>query len=718
MNRRLFLKTSAGVAGWLTVSRYSFGNNLRKIRKFSVTLPGLGPDGANELGNYLAVLSPDTTTFPGTDYYNIVARQFTQTLHPSIGETRFWGYADAKSSNQQYLGGVIVSKTGRPVKLRMTNQLPSSHLLPIDATSVEAPLAAEVGGRVDRVTVHLHGGVVPWTSDGGPLSWFSNPNNPGGFRHGSSFLNKSGPGSAVYDYPNQMSARFVWYHDHTYGLTRLNAYAGLASAYLITDDAEARLIKDGVLPDVPGYPLGIPLVIQDKSFLDAAADAAFPVAGARPGDLWYPHVYEGPPIPGMKVPVQCGPTGRWDVSGGTPPRISMVPEAFFDTNLVNGAPYPRLAVAPRRYRFRILNAAQGRFYNLQLYAGDASPDGITLTDSAETDNNGNRIKIPTNAAGPRMIQIGKEGGLLPAPVVLNNPPQPIGYLSTTNDDPRNGNVDRYTLLIAPGERADLLVDFRGFEGKSIVLYNDAPAPFPSGDIRNDHYSGGPDLTCIGGAAPTVPGQGPDTRIVMRFDIATSGSVAEPDFDATLAQLQTALPAVYAETQPPTPSTQAPPKRKTLDETFDTNGRLMQMLGSPEASGYLSTPGDIASRGETQIWQIYNLTGDTHPIHLHLVNVKVLMREAWAAENGQPMKPLRPMPGTARPPDPNEKGWKETFRANPGEVTTIITTFDMPGAAPPSPRLQNSYGIKGAEYVWHCHILEHEEHDMMHALVIV
>ena len=83
-----------------------------------------------------------------------------------------------------------------------------------------------------------------------------------------------------------------------------------------------------------------------------------------------------------------------------------------------------------------------------------------------------------------------------------------------------------------------------------------------------------------------------------------------------------------------------------------------------------------------------------------------------------MKPLRPIPGTARPPDPNEKGWKETFRVNPGEVTTIITTFDMPAGAPPSPRLQNSYGMKGAEFVWHCHILEHEEHDMMHALVIV
>ena len=179
-------------------------------------------------------------------------------------------------------------------------------------------------------------------------------------------------------------------------------------------------------------------------------DADYPVAGARSGDLWYPHVYEGPPIPEMKLPVQCGRSGRWEVTGGTPPTVSMVPEAFFDTNLVNGAPYPKLRVAPRRYRFRVLNAAQARFYNLQLYIGDGSPDAITLTDSADVDNHGNRIKAPSNPAGPRVIQIGKDSGFLPAPVVFNDPPRPIGYLSTTEDDPRNGNANRYTLLDCTG----------------------------------------------------------------------------------------------------------------------------------------------------------------------------------------------------------------------------------------------------------------------------
>jgi spore coat protein A len=399
--------------------------------------------------------------------------------------------------------------------------------------------------------------------------------------------------------------------------------------------------------------------------------------------------------------------------------VSLVPEAYFDTNLVNGAPYPTLRVAPRRYRFRLLNAAQGRFYNLQLYVADQSIDGITLKESSEIDNHGNPIKVPANRIGPKIIQIGKEGGFLPAPVVLNDPPRPIGYVSAGGHDSRAGNANRYNLLIAPGERADIVVDFRGLEGRSVIVYNDAPAPFPSGDIRNDFYPGAPDLTCIGGTAPPAPGHGPDTRTVMRFDVATEGAVNEPDFAATLAALQTALPATYMETLPPLPATEEPPKVKTLDEVFDSHGRLLQRVGSPHASGYMAKPVDIASNGETQVWQIYNLTADTHPMHLHLVNIQLVRREAWQADsNGKPVFPLRPIPGTARPPDPNEAGWKETVRMDPGEVTTIIMRFDMPPGAPPSPRLQANYGIKGAEYVWHCHILEHEEHDMMHALVIV
>lgn len=722
MNRRQFFSTVAGGAAFLGLSRraYSFGQSPAGVTKFVATLPGLGPGGANNFGNYIPVLSPNTVHFPGTDYYEIVARSFTQNLHPAIGSTGFWGYADAATLDSKYLGGVIVVKRGRPVKLKITNLLPPAHILPVDPTAIDPAMGGEVGGRTDRIAVHLHGGLVRWTSDGGPFAWFSSAANAGGFVHGSSFLNGAEPGAAIYDYPNNQSARMLWYHDHAYGITRLNAYAGLATAYLITDDAETSLVNAGVLPNLPGYPLGIPLVIQDKTFFDPASDPGYPVAGAAKGGLWYPHVYEGPPLPSMSIPPLCDGTGRWDVQGGTPPPVSLVAEYFSDTLLVNGAPYPKLPVAPRRYRFRILNGSQARFYNLQLYVADGSPDGITLTASSNIDNNGNPIMVPRNAAGPKIIQIGTEGGFLPAPVVLNNPPTPIGYFkSAVADDPKDGNANRYTLLLAPAERADILVDFRGFEGKSIIVYTDAPAPFPGGDIRNDYYPNGPDLTCIGGVPTPTPGQGPDTRILMRFDVGASGSIRELDFNATLGALTVALPITFLTTQPLTPISLARPKVKTLNEDFDSYGRLIQKLGAPAPSDYLSVPVDTAQKGETQIWQIYNLTGDTHPMHFHLVDVQILKREAWKFDSeGDPILPLSPIPGTARGPDPNERGWKETVRMNPGEVITVIMKFDVPSGAPPSPRLQASYGVKGAEYVWHCHILEHEEHDMMHALVVV
>jgi spore coat protein A len=110
------------------------------------------------------------------------------------------------------------------------------------------------------------------------------------------------------------------------------------------------------------------------------------------------------------------------------------------------------------------------------------------------------------------------------------------------------------------------------------------------------------------------------------------------------------------------------------------------------------------------------------MHFHLVNVAVRKRERWKfdPQSGAPILPLQPISGSARPADPNEQGWKETVRMNPGEVVTVDMKFDLPAGklAPPSPRLQASYGITGFEYVWHCHILEHEEHDMMHALVVI
>jgi FtsP/CotA-like multicopper oxidase with cupredoxin domain len=164
----------------------------------------------------------------------------------------------------------------------------------------------------------------------------------------------------------------------------------------------------------------------------------------------------------------------------------------------------------------------------------------------------------------------------------------------------------------------------------------------------------------------------------------------------------------------------PVRPLTLNEAFDGYGRLIQLLGTnqPLNGGFGRAYEDPATEtpkaGSTEVWQIANLTGDTHPIHFHLVNVQVLGRQPFNVDtyHGTPS-----YTGPARDPDRTELGWKETVRMNPEEVTTVIMRFDLP-AAPPHVTIPSSPRTGGNEYVWHCHILEHEEHDMMRPLVVM
>lgn len=157
---------------------------------------------------------------------------------------------------------------------------------------------------------------------------------------------------------------------------------------------------------------------------------------------------------------------------------------------------------------------------------------------------------------------------------------------------------------------------------------------------------------------------------------------------------------------------------TLNETFDVYGRLIQLLGTnvplvkgTVGRGYVDPVTENPKAGSTEVWQIANLTGDTHPIHFHLVNCQVISRQPFkvTSYNGVPS-----YTGPARAPEANERGWKETVRMNPGEVTTVVTKFDLPTVPFPVPQ---SPRTGGNEYVWHCHILEHEEHDMMRPLIV-
>jgi spore coat protein A, manganese oxidase len=301
-------------------------------------------------------------------------------------------------------------------------------------------------------------------------------------------------------------------------------------------------------------------------------------------------------------------------------------------------------------------------------------------------------------------------------------------VSALPGDPTIGNADRWNLLMAPAERPDVIVDFRGFAGKQIILYNDSPAPFPGGDIRNDYYVSDQfafDLRIIGGAAKTLPGFGPDTRVLMRFDVENTTPSGEIDFAQAVTRLNAELPTTFAATQLPDITT-TPSETRVLtlleDNEPDTPfGRLRQVLGGADAVpvALVATPTETPTAGAVERWVIVNTTADTHPMHFHLVNVRVRSRQQAAFDAGGVIIPVGTGVGPISGPEPGEMGWKETVRMNPGEITTIEMKFDLPPGTPiASPRLE-ALGVPNAsEYVWHCHILEHEEHDMMRPVAVM
>jgi spore coat protein A, manganese oxidase len=672
ITRRQFVQAAAMTAAAPFVGgssrsfAFSLSDNLLKfvqpLRRPGIGIPLAQPDPGSQLWWQ-----------PGVTHYSIDIGQFEDVLHPNLpNPTRLWGFGQGASTGWRHLGGILVTSRGTPVQITFRNNLPTTHPLPVDTTIPHASLAP------NRTSVHLHGGLVPWTSDGGPHAWWA----PDG-SHGPSFLNNQvlNPGAAAneaeYYYPNGQGARIVWYHDHAVGITRLNAYAGIASAYVITDSYEGTLVAGAQLPG-PLDPRTIYLIFQDKTFVSAnisALDPTWPILmpNSRPGDLWYPHVYE---------------PERWELeAGGAPPNPSAVPEAFGDTILVNGTVYPFLEVEQRQYRFRMLNACNARFLNPRLVFAQSA------TFPANTEPN-------ANAAGPAFIQIGTEGGFLPAPVMVNGPKQPV-------------------LLLGSAERADVIVDFRNVPvGSTLILYNNAPAPFPRGESGYDYYP-------KNSKTPTsLPGFGPNTRTLLQIRVKARVGPADPPI-ALPATLTPTDPFLVAQTPGvPTPIPPGVPVRRlTLNETFDLFGRLIQLIGTdqPIVAGvkppqfglaYEDNITEFVASGATEVWEILNLTGDTHPIHFHLVNVQVLSRQAFSVN--QYAGDVPNYQGAEIAPDANELGWKETVRMNPGEVTRVLMKFDLPAVpftVPTSPR------TGGNEYVWHCHILEHEEHDMMRPLVV-
>ena len=649
-----------GVIGSIVVNTAGSGyGTVPGIRKFVDSLPGLGAGGANNLGQYIPVAIADTTTFPGSDYYEIEVNNYTETLHSDLPATQLRGYrqtntTDLTVSKFSYLGPVIVSTKDRPVRIKFTNSLPAGAggdlFIPVDATLMgagEGPLTA-AGASCDptlqtcasytenRATLHLHGGNTPWISDGTPHQWTTPATETTPYPKGVSVAYvpdqwytaggavipacsglmtcgvagssiNPGPGSLTFYYTNQQSARLLFYHDHAYGLTRLNVYVGEAAGYLVTDPVENTLVAGGVLTRTNGTTLTvaagtipatqIPLVIQDKTFVPspsqlAAEDPTWDTGKyGGYGNLWFTHVYMPnqnpwdisganamgrwdygpwfwPPYTGLKYGPVANPLAALP---GEPPfnpgitNPSNTPESFMDTPLVNGTVYPYVTLEAKSYRFRILSAGNDRALNLQWYFAKSNanmwnPNG-TLNDAnagevnmvPATPDSGLPSNWPTDgrdggvpdprAVGPSWIQLGTEGGFLPQVNVI--PPVPVGY-NYNRRDIVVLNVIIHSLWLGPAERADVVVDFTGIvSGTKLILYNDSPAPVPAFDPRSDYYTGDVDQTSTGGAPTTLPGYGPNTRTIMQVQIVTP---ITPTAAFNVAALQAALPVAYSMVQ--------------------------------------------------------------------------------------------------------------------------------------------------------------------------
>jgi spore coat protein A, manganese oxidase len=307
------------------------------------------------------------------------------------------------------------------------------------------------------------------------------------------------------------------------------------------------------------------------------------------------------------------------------PGATWIGEYFGDVMLVNGKVWPFLEVEPRMYRLRILNGCNARILSLDL-------------------------------GGPSMWQIGAEGGMWDQPVPVKE------------------------LVLAPAERADVLVDFSKFPGTRLMVKNHNPRK-------------------------PVSTPAPSLEQVMQIRVGGSVSQSGPR----------AIPSSL------------PGRKASLPEPVRTRYITLNEIDVDEPTWFLNLNGmhfdqppvtETPQAGTVEDWVYVNLTADTHPMHSHLVTFQVVGRtpfdaaayeEAYEGAHGVPggIDPTPFATGPMQPPAPEERGFKDTVKANPGYFTTIRAKYDLPdGVSPP----QN--------YVYHCHIVEHEDNDMMRPFTVV
>jgi FtsP/CotA-like multicopper oxidase with cupredoxin domain len=602
-------------------------------------------------------------------------------------------------------------------------------------------------GPVPMVT-HLHGSHAGPESDGYAEAWWlpaannidcmDSPDYPATLDPADDYwcngtmVNQFGiktnsvPGVGTFSYLNDQPAATFWFHDHSLGMTRNNVYAGPAGFYLLRDplaaggetglqatDANGRptalpspapVAGQGVLDlNVPGNPVRaavreIPVVIQDRAF-------------NTDGSLFYPGdraFFEGLPVSDLQIPFIGDPD---------PSDIHAIwnPEAFFNTMVVNGVTWPNMEVEPDIYRFRLLNGSNSRFINLALFeVTGPGADGIFGTAD------------DTLGAEVPFYQIGAEQSLLPQVVEVKT-----GYKTPLPGDstipaPVPAAAPEEALLMGSAERADVLIDFRALSpGTRVRMINTAPDE-PFGGFQGfgvDFLPADPATTGqimeftvvaddLGVGENFTPPQ--DLRIspVENVDTYPAGLPNNTVVrDQALLEEESILVCVTIDAvtgviawdpaavpDPLTPETCILPDGTVASSipfapkaaVLGVNGASTKPTVTLWSDPVVTNPQfDAAGNPPTETWELWNHTVDAHPIHVHEVKFKVLNREVFDPLTGSLV------PGTLRAAESTEAGWKDTVISYPGEVTRLATTLDIKGL-----------------YMWHCHIVEHEDNEMM------
>jgi spore coat protein A len=675
--RRTFIKAVGGTGLGFALYAYLPGGGVEALAQ----VPGgtLNPHGVPKFQT--AMLIPPvmpraaTITLPGgkpADYYEISVQQFPQQILPSpLPKTTVWGYGAISSMSGRGLlihnapSLTIEAQHNRPVRVKWINDLVDasgnyrSHLLPVDPT---LHWANPPGGTVDRdsrpdftgqptpgpytgpvpLVTHVHGAVgVADDSDGYAEAWYlpAANNIPTGYatkgtwydffagKAAKSYGVTSGPGFAVFQYPNHNRASTIWYHDHSLGMTRLNVYAGPAGFYLIrggpAGDKAVLDSRTGTVAVLPGpapietdkFPSNktyyeIPIAIQDRSF-NTNGSLFYPDTRKFFDEIVTPYIPEGPFSP------------IWN------------PEFFGNMIMVNGNTWPFQTVEKRRYRFRFLNGCQSRFLILDF------------------------SQIP----GVEVWAIGNEGGFLAAPV----------NLTATNNN---------QLLMALAERADLIVDFTNVPVGDYVLGNVGP---------DEPFGGGLPGVDFAVSDPASTGQ------VLQFRVVPAVA-ADPTTPPQYLQLpaRTPLPAATM--------TRRVALLEKADVGFNEAGEEVEgpveaLLGIVDAGIaveklWMDPVSENPAVGATEIWEFYNTTEDAHPMHVHEVAFEVVNRQDIVVD--EDTGAVQVAPGSFPvPPESWESGVKDTVTALPDQVTRLRIQFTRSG-----------------QYVWHCHIVEHEDNEMM------